>query len=162
MLWLGTRPTLDSGRMIEQGYLSPSGVDGAILATLANPDATAQLAELCVDGIDNAIHWAKDAVDGDDDGDGGSHDLDPADLAGKTAEETDRLAREAGLIAKGPDPANGKGAYVAPETGEQRVLIHPNDPNGPHMHVNDRNGQRIDIDGNPIGKNRDGAHLPLG
>jgi hypothetical protein len=87
--------------------------------------------------------------------------LNPANLAGKTAAEIDAAAREAGLLPKGPSPITGKGAYIDPVTGEQRVLIHP-EPEPPHMHVNDPTGARLDINGNPVPPESPAAHLPLG
>jgi hypothetical protein len=86
--------------------------------------------------------------------------IDPADVAGKTPQEIDQLAKDNGLIPKGPDPANGRGAYVDPATGEQRILVHPNDP-CPHCHVNDPSGGRLDINGNLVPPESPGAHLPL-
>lgn len=85
----------------------------------------------------------------------------PAEIAGKTPAEIDAAANKAGLISKGPDPMNGKGAYVDPVTGEQRILSHPN-TEVPHAHVNDANGQRLDINGNPVPPESPAAHLPLG
>ena len=70
--------------------------------------------------------------------------IDPGDIAGKSPQEIDQAARNAGLVPKGPDPMAGKGAYVDPVTGEQRVLIHPDGPN-PHAHVNDPAGNRLNI-----------------
>jgi hypothetical protein len=88
--------------------------------------------------------------------------LNPADFAGQTPAEADQLARDSGLISKGPDPMNGRGSYIDPVTGEQRVLIHPDDPAGGHLHVNDPSGQRLDINGNPVNPNSPAAHLPIG
>ena len=91
-----------------------------------------------------------------------SPQIDPAQVAGKTPQEIDEVARDAGLIAKGPDPMAGRGAYVDPVTGEQRVLIHPNDPiSGPHAHVNDPLGTRLDINGLPVPAESPAAHLPI-
>jgi RHS repeat-associated protein len=92
---------------------------------------------------------------------GGSPPLNPANLAGKTPAEIDKAAQDAGLIPKGPDPMAGKGAYIDPATGEQRVLIH-SDAEPPHMHVNDPAGTRLDINGNPVPPESPAAHLPLG
>jgi hypothetical protein len=80
----------------------------------------------------------------------------PSDVAGKSPEEIDQLAREKGLQPKGPDPKNGKGAYVDPVTGELRVLVH-----GDHAHVNDATGNRLDINGNQVPSNSPEAHLPV-
>lgn len=79
-----------------------------------------------------------------------SPDINPADVAGKTPDEIEGVAKEHGLEAKGPDPKNGKGAYVDPLTGKQRILIHPNADCGSHCHVNDADGNRLDIDGNVV------------
>jgi hypothetical protein len=44
--------------------------------------------------------------------------------------------------------------------GTQRILVHPNDKKaGPHGHVNDPKGQRLDADGNVVPQNSDQAHL---
>jgi len=42
--------------------------------------------------------------------------IDPAEIAGKTPAEIDAIARQKGLIPKGPDPASGKGSYLDPVT----------------------------------------------
>jgi RHS repeat-associated protein len=85
--------------------------------------------------------------------------IDPQDLAGKTPAEIDQAAKDAGLVPKGPDPQNGQGSYVDPVTGEQRILIHPDDG---HFHVNNPEGERLDINGNVVAPNSTDAHLPLG
>jgi hypothetical protein len=54
---------------------------------------------------------------------------------------------------------NGKGAYVDPVTGVQRILIHPADR---EYHVNNPNGERLDINGNVVDAKSLSAHLPLG
>ena len=51
--------------------------------------------------------------------------IDPAEIAGKTPEEIHDKALDLGLEPKGPDPMNGRGSYVDPETGTQRILSHP-------------------------------------
>jgi RHS repeat-associated protein len=89
-----------------------------------------------------------------------SPEVKPGDVAGKTPEEIDRLAKEKGLTPKGPDPKSGEGSYVDPVTGEQRILTHPN-ANPPHAHVNDPSGQRLDINGNPVDPASPEAHLPI-
>lgn len=86
--------------------------------------------------------------------------IDPAEVAGMSPAEVDAFARENGLIPKGPDPAAGKGAYVDPVTGEQRILCHPDGCGGGHLHVNDPMGQRLDIGGNPVAPESPAAHLP--
>jgi hypothetical protein len=91
----------------------------------------------------------------------GSPSINPGDVAGKTPAEIDSLAQNSGLVPRGPDPMNGRGAYIDPVTGEQRILSHPNaDP--PHAHVNDPFGTRLDINGNPVEPESPEAHLPIG
>lgn len=90
-----------------------------------------------------------------------SPDIKPSDVAGKTPEEIDKIATGSGLIPKGPDPQNGKGAYVDPITDKQRVLIHPDASCGAHCHVNDANGNRLDINGNVVAPESPEAHLPI-
>ena len=38
--------------------------------------------------------------------------INPKDIAGKKPSEIDKIARNHGLISKGPDPMTGKGAYI--------------------------------------------------
>jgi RHS repeat-associated protein len=87
--------------------------------------------------------------------------INPSEVAGKTPAEIDALAKEKGLIPKGPDPMNGQGAYVDPVTGEQRILSHPK-AEPPHAHVNDPSGGRLDINGNHVQPESPDAHLPIG
>jgi hypothetical protein len=88
----------------------------------------------------------------------------PTDIAGKTPGEIDAIAKEKGLIPKGPNPLEGKGSYVDPVTGKQRVLVHPDakDPSQSHTHVNNPAGERQDIGGNTVAPESKEAHLPLG
>ena len=58
----------------------------------------------------------------------------------------------------GPDPKNGKGSYIDPVTGHQRLLIHPNDR---EFHVNNPLGERVDINGDIVDPKSPLAHLPL-
>lgn len=58
------------------------------------------------------------------------------------------------------DPQSGRGAYVDPVTGNQRVLCHTNCSN-PHGHVNNPQGQRLDINGNVVAPESPAAHLPI-
>jgi RHS repeat-associated protein len=88
----------------------------------------------------------------------GSPDIDPADVAGKTPAEIDKLAKEKGLLPQGSDPMIGKGSYVDPVTGKQRILIHPDEG---HAHVNDPSGQRLGPTGEAVHPNSPEAHLPL-
>src|SRR5690606_6846417 len=90
-----------------------------------------------------------------------SPDIDPRDVAGRTPSEIDGVARDAGLTPKGPDPMGGRGAYVDPVTGNQRVLIHPDASCGPHCHVNNPAGERLDINGQVVPLESPEAHLPL-
>lgn len=45
---------------------------------------------------------------------------------------------------------NGQGSYIDPVTGQERIVISPSpqDGSGPHMHVNDPSGLRLDMNGN--------------
>jgi hypothetical protein len=86
--------------------------------------------------------------------------LHPSEVAGKSPSEIDALAKEKGLIPKGPDPKQGQGSYVDPVTGKQRVLSHPNDCS-PHCHVNNAAGERLDADGNVVAPDSPAAHLPI-
>lgn len=87
----------------------------------------------------------------------------PSKFMGKTPSEIDKLAVDMGLVRKGPDPMNGKGSYLDPETGKARLLIHPDATKGytPHFHVNNFRGERLNIDGVSVGTKTKGAHLPL-
>jgi hypothetical protein len=86
--------------------------------------------------------------------------IDPKDVGGKTPAEIDQIAKQYGLISKGPDPMMGRGAYVDPVTSKQRVLIHPDEPK-PHSHVNNANGERLDINGKVVPPESPDAHLDL-
>ncbi len=86
--------------------------------------------------------------------------IDPKDIANKTPTEIDQIAQESGLIPKGPNPKTGQGSYTDPNTGKQRVLCHSNCDN-PHAHVNDADGNRLDIDGNKVPNESPEAHLPI-
>ena len=92
-----------------------------------------------------------------------SPDINPADVAGKTPGEIDSIAKEKGLVPKGPDPQQGKGSYIDPVTGKQRVLVHPNskNPSKSHAHVNNPAGERQDISGNVVPSESKKAHLPI-
>ncbi len=87
--------------------------------------------------------------------------IDPARVAGSNPFAIDAYARSLGLKVAGPNPMTGQGAYLDPVTGNQRILSHP-DADPPHAHVNDADGQRLDINGNPVGPNTPEAHLPIG
>jgi len=90
-----------------------------------------------------------------------SPDVNPKDIAGRTAGEIDGIEKLSRLLPKGPDPSAGKGAYVDPVNGNQRVLVHPSAGCGPHCHVNDASGQRLDINGRSVAPESPEAHLPL-
>jgi RHS repeat-associated protein len=89
-----------------------------------------------------------------------SPQIDPKDVAGKTPAEIDEFAKQKGLLSKGPDPQNGKGSYIDPVTGNQRILSHPL-ACPPHCHVNNAAGQRLDVNGNIVAPESPAAHLPL-
>lgn len=91
---------------------------------------------------------------------GTSPDISPDEVAGKTPEEIDQLARDKGLNPMGPDPMGGRGAYTDPVTGKQRVLCHTN-CDSPHAHVNNPDGERLDINGNVVAPESPDAHLPI-
>ena len=86
----------------------------------------------------------------------GSPEINPLDVEGKSPTEIGKLATDAGLVAKGSNPEGGKGAYIDPVTGKQRVLIH-----GDHGHVNDAEGNRLDRNGNKVPNESPEAHLPI-
>lgn len=83
----------------------------------------------------------------------------PGELIGRTAEELDRYGREIGLIPRGPDPVAGYGSYLDPITGQQRILIHPDQG---HFHINNAAGERLDAHGRIVAPEAWEAHLPLG
>jgi hypothetical protein len=88
--------------------------------------------------------------------------IDPQSVAGKTPQEIDQIARGLGLTPKGKNPLAGQGAYIDPVTGEQRILIHPTPTaGGPHAHVNDPQGGRLDVNGKPVPAEAPEAHLPI-
>jgi hypothetical protein len=89
--------------------------------------------------------------------------IDPRNIAGRSPDEIGSIARRSGLIPKGPNPQMGQGSYIDPVTGQQRVLVHPFDAVcGPHCHVNNPAGQRLDISGNVVLlPNSPDAHLPI-
>jgi RHS repeat-associated protein len=86
--------------------------------------------------------------------------ISPSEVAGKTPAQIDARARELGLQPRGPDPAGGRGAYVDPQTGQQRILSHPN-ASAPHGHVNKPAGQRIGPNGEVVLPESPAAHLPI-
>lgn len=84
----------------------------------------------------------------------------PSEVAGKTPAQIDVRAQQLGLEPRGPSPAQGRGAYIDPQTGTQRVLSHPN-ASPPHGHVNNPAGQRLDADGRVVPPESPEAHLPI-
>lgn len=86
--------------------------------------------------------------------------ISPSEVIGKTPTEIDARAKELGLQPKGPDPQSGRGSYIDPQTGEQRILSTPND-RVPHGHVNDVHGNRVGPDGNRVDPDSPEAHLPI-
>ena len=89
-----------------------------------------------------------------------SPSIHPSEVANRTPSQIDALAKERGLIPKGPAPASGRGAYIDPVTGEQRLLCHVNACE-PHAHVNNAAGQRLDLTGNVVAPESQAAHLPI-
>lgn len=90
-----------------------------------------------------------------------SPSITPSDIAGKSPGEIDQIAKGRGLIPKGPNPQAGKGSYIDPKTGKQRILIHPDASCGAHCHVNNSNGERLDENGNVVAPESPEAHLPI-
>jgi RHS repeat-associated protein len=91
--------------------------------------------------------------------------ISPSEVINKTPAEIDDRAKQLGLEGKGTDPKSGKGAYIDPQTGQQRILSHPNathqgQPN-PHGHVNNVNGSRIDQNSKVVPPESKEAHLPI-
>lgn len=78
--------------------------------------------------------------------------------------EIEAHSKAIGLVPKGPEPINGKGAYVDPATNAARIEIHPKDNLGqpPHAHVYNEQGELVAADGS-IAPTRESteAHLPL-
>ena len=92
-----------------------------------------------------------------------NHGVNPADIEGKTPQEIHDYATSKGLIPKGPDPMNNRGAYLSPETGERVIESHPNDRRGqpPHAHVYDSNDNRLGVDGKVYDDDAPEAHIPI-
>lgn len=106
----------------------------------AASQAASDVAEYCR----NAAGQFNESADDPSDTSSSSPAIDPTDVAGKTPQEIDQLAKDNGLTPKEPDPMSGRGAYTDPVTGEQRILCHTN-CDDPHAHVNNSQGQRLDI-----------------
>ena len=56
---------------------------------------------------------------------------------------------------------SGRGTHTDPTTSKQRVLIHPDAACGPHCHVNNSVGERLDINRKVVPAESPEAHLPL-
>ena len=130
------------------GPACPAGAAvGAVVGTVAMVATAAIVANAVSEGVDAGSE---------------SPTINPGDVSGKTPEEIDKIATGNGLIPKGPNPQAGQGSYIDPVTGKQRILIHPDADCGPHCHVNDADGNRLDGEGNVVDPESPGAHLPLG
>jgi hypothetical protein len=90
---------------------------------------------------------------------GPTGEITTGEVAGKTPAEIAARANQLGLQGKGPDPASGRGAYVDPQTGQQRILSHPN-ASSPHGHVNNPAGARIGHGGEVVAPESPAAHIP--
>ena len=86
--------------------------------------------------------------------------ISPSEVIGNTPSAIHARAQQLGLQPRGPDPAMGRGAYIDPQTGIQRILSHPN-AQPAHGLVNNALGQRIDASGNIVAPESSGAHLPI-
>jgi RHS repeat-associated protein len=90
--------------------------------------------------------------------------ISPSEVINKTPAQIDDAAKRLGLEAKGPNPQVGQGAYVDPQTGQQRILSHPN-AEKPHGHVNSPSGNRVDASGaehkGARGQEKPEVHLPI-
>jgi len=86
--------------------------------------------------------------------------ISPSEVVGRTPAQINRRARQLGLAARGPDPAGGRGSYIDPRTGQQRILSHPN-ASPPHAHINNIAGERIGLDGSVVPRESPAAHLTI-
>jgi len=86
--------------------------------------------------------------------------ISPTEVMGRTPSQIDARAGELGLSPRGPNPAQGRGAYIDPQTGQQRILSHPN-AQPPHAHVNSPSGQRVGPSGSTVPRSSPEAHLPI-
>ena len=86
--------------------------------------------------------------------------ISPTEVMGRTPSQIDARAGELGLSPRGPNPAQGRGAYIDPQTGQQRILSHPN-AQPPHAHVNSPTGQRVGPSGSTVPRSSPEAHLPI-
>ncbi|NHZ93938.1 hypothetical protein F2P45_33830, partial [Massilia sp. CCM 8733] len=140
----------DCGRYVS---LDPIGLAGGTNSYQYAPNPSGWVDPFGLTKTCNCKSGDKDAA--------GSPYIDPKDVAGKTPAQIEAVALAMGLQTKGPAPKAGRGAFVDPITGEQRVLVHPGGPH-PHSHVNNPQGQRLDINGNVVAPESPAAHLPLG
>jgi RHS repeat-associated protein len=143
--WIVGMPGRIMDRWENPSHRLPNGPENAIaagLGILGGMSAGAGLKSEAAKGVPTSPH------------------IDPKDIAGKTPAQIDQLAKSNGLAPKGPDPMSGKGAYVDPITGNQRVLCHTNCAS-PHAHVNNPLGQRLDINGTVVPAESPQAHLPI-
>ncbi|MFZ6658118.1 RHS repeat-associated core domain-containing protein, partial [Undibacterium sp. TJN19] len=130
-------------------------------AAMAASAATAKaVSDICNTAYKKFKNWY--AQDNSAPNGASSPHIDPQEVGGKTPDEIEGVAGDKGLQPKGPDPKGGRGSYVDPVTGEQRILIHPGADCGPHCHVNNPQGERLDINGNVVAPESPEAHLPLG
>ena len=87
--------------------------------------------------------------------------ISPSEVLNKTTAQIDTRAKQIGLQARGSNPQAGKGAYIDPQTGTQRILSHPYAPSGPHGHVNTPAGQRVGTKGQVVDPKSQEAHLKI-
>jgi len=87
--------------------------------------------------------------------------ISPSEVIGKTPDEIHDRAQELGLKPMGPDARSGKGSYIDPQTGKQR--IGPHDISDRHSHVNTPKGrtERVGPEGNVVDRRSEEAHLPI-
>ena len=142
------------------GMLLGAGVGGAVVGSSAvqsgsSPSLTEQ-AQGAWNSVVDAVQGFFGGMFSEEVRNAESPNIEPSEVTGKSPSEIDQLAVDSGLLPKGPDPMNGKGSYVDPVTGEQRILVHED-----HAHVNDREGHRLDINGNRVHPNSPEAHLPI-
>ena len=87
-------------------------------------------------------------------------DIKPGEVIGKTPSEIGARAQRLGLVPRGPAPEGGRGSYIDPKTGKQRILVHP-EGESPHGHVNNPAGKRLGPDGSVVPPESPAAHLPI-
>jgi hypothetical protein len=73
--------------------------------------------------------------------------INPNPFKGKTAQEIDAMLKAKGYQPRGPDPLNGKGGYVNPETGRSYHIDSANSYGEPaHVDVNRPRGYNGPLD----------------